>query len=316
VRQRIAAHVARRRNASRPIASASAPRKQARAEQRAAAARLEEQRLADAKARADQAEADRRTRAIADATSKPNGPGSSPYAPLPPATLPPAGIIERGESAAGKALVNAMAPPPAPRADEPATLKLGTICQRLGAGADHGRWPRGAGHPPLGHRRRRTSVPGERLPADLRGDRQLRPARGGARPPSGGMNAETVGKLPAQGMSTSLLVAAHAMQGLIAGSVARNGVSALQDEDAQGELTQLAMVLGDRLIETVEIARVREINDWRYERAGKLEKQLRAVLEVIGKRERKDAGEVPSRAVYESILENARQALEDDEIPF
>lgn len=118
------------------------------------------------------------------------------------------------------------------------------------------------------------------------------------------------------GVSTSLLIAAHAMQGLIAGSVARNGISALQDEDAQGELTQLAMTLGDRLIETVEIAAVREINDWRYERAGKLEKQLRAVLEVIAKRERQDAGEVPSRAVYESVLENARQALEDDEIPF
>lgn len=130
------------------------------------------------------------------------------------------------------------------------------------------------------------------------------------------MNVDSIGKLPATGMSTSLLVAAHAMQGLIAGSVARNGVSALQDEDAQGELTQLAMTLGDRLIETVEIAAAREIDDWRYKRAGKLEKQLRAVLEVIANRERQDAGEVPSRAVYESILENARQALEDDEIPF
>lgn len=43
----------------------------------------------------------------------------------------PTGILDRGESAAGKAIVNAMAPPPAPRADEPATLKLGTICERL-----------------------------------------------------------------------------------------------------------------------------------------------------------------------------------------
>lgn len=84
---------------------------EARAEQRAAAARLEEQRLADAKARADQAEAQRAAAAPA-----------------------PTGILDRGESAAGKALVNAMAPPPAPapRADEPATLKLGTICERLG----------------------------------------------------------------------------------------------------------------------------------------------------------------------------------------
>lgn len=130
------------------------------------------------------------------------------------------------------------------------------------------------------------------------------------------MNVDSIGKLPATGMSTSLLVAAHAMQGLISGSVARNGVSALQDGDAQGELTQLAMTLGDRLIETVEIAAVREINDWRYERAGKLEKQLRAVLEAIANRERKDAGEVMSRTRYQSILERAREELEDDDCPF
>lgn len=53
-------------------------------------------------------------------------------APAPKAAAPaPTGILDRGESAAGKAIVNAMAPPPAPRADEPATLKLGTICERL-----------------------------------------------------------------------------------------------------------------------------------------------------------------------------------------
>jgi hypothetical protein len=50
-----------------------------------------------------------------------------------PAPTALGGIIDRGESAAGKAIVNATAPPPAPapRADEPATLKLGTICERL-----------------------------------------------------------------------------------------------------------------------------------------------------------------------------------------
>jgi hypothetical protein len=118
------------------------------------------------------------------------------------------------------------------------------------------------------------------------------------------------------GISTALLIAAHAMQGLIAGSVARNGVSALQDLDAQGELAELASKLGDRLIETVETATVREINDWRYERGGKLEKQLRAVLDAIANRERKDAGEVMSRTHFDSILERAREELEDDDCPF
>lgn len=130
------------------------------------------------------------------------------------------------------------------------------------------------------------------------------------------MSADSIGKLPATGMSTSLLVAAHAMQGLLAGCVARNGVTSLQDIDVQGELAELSMTLGGRLIESVEISRVRELNDWRYQRLDKLQTNLRSVLEVIAKRERQDAGEVPSRAVYESILERARQALEDDDIPF
>lgn len=130
------------------------------------------------------------------------------------------------------------------------------------------------------------------------------------------MSTVTIGNLPGTGMSTSLLVAAYAMQGLIAGSVARNGLATLQDLDAQGELTELASTLGDRLIETVEIARVREINDWRYRRIDNLQTNLSSLVDVIAKRERDDAGEVPSRAIYESILERARQALEDDEIPF
>ena len=136
------------------------------------------------------------------------------------------------------------------------------------------------------------------------------------------MSAKTVGNRHAfpsgtnLGVSTALLMAAHAMQGLVAGSVARNGISALQDEDARGELIELASTLGYRLIESVEIAAVREINDWRYQRIDKLETVLRSLLEVVQKRERQDAGEVPSRAVYESILERARQALEDDDIPF
>lgn len=81
-------------------------------QERAAAARLEDQRVAELKAQ-QQADAAQRTVAAA---------GAAPA---------PTGILDRGESAAGKAIVNAMAPPPAPRADEPATLKLGTICERL-----------------------------------------------------------------------------------------------------------------------------------------------------------------------------------------
>lgn len=136
------------------------------------------------------------------------------------------------------------------------------------------------------------------------------------------MSAETIGNRHAfpsgtnLGVSTALLIAAHALQGLVAGSVARNGINALQDEDARGELIELASTLGDRLIETVEIAAVRETNDWRYQRIDRLETDLRSVLEVIAKRERQDAGEVPIRAVYESILERARQSLEDSDIPF
>lgn len=83
-------------------------------QERAAAARLEDQRVADLKA---QQQADAAQRTVAAAA----------VAPV------PTGILDRGESAAGKAIVNAMAPPPAPapRADELATLKLGTICERL-----------------------------------------------------------------------------------------------------------------------------------------------------------------------------------------
>jgi hypothetical protein len=136
------------------------------------------------------------------------------------------------------------------------------------------------------------------------------------------MSAETIGNRHAfpsgtnLGVSTALLVAAHAMHGLIAGTVARNGINALQDEDARGELIELASTLGDRLIETVEIAAVRETNDWRHQRIDKLETNLRSVLEAIANRERKDAGEVMSHSVYESILERARQELEDSDIPF
>jgi predicted phage-related endonuclease len=44
---------------------------------------------------------------------------------------PAPGILERGESAAGKAIAAAMAPSPALRANEPATLTLGAISERL-----------------------------------------------------------------------------------------------------------------------------------------------------------------------------------------
>lgn len=124
------------------------------------------------------------------------------------------------------------------------------------------------------------------------------------------MSADAIGKLPATGMSTSLLVAAHAMQGLIAGSVARNGVSALQDEDAQGELTELAMTLGDRLIETVEIARVREINEWRYARAERIERALRDLVAAC------DKGDVGQTDRLRVALSAATEQLADDEIPF
>lgn len=80
----------------------------------------QERRVAELKAR-EEREAAARAAAVA-------------VPPPAPATAPaPTGILDRGESAAGKAIVNAMAPPPAPvaRADEPATLKLGTICERL-----------------------------------------------------------------------------------------------------------------------------------------------------------------------------------------
>lgn len=137
------------------------------------------------------------------------------------------------------------------------------------------------------------------------------------------MSAETIGNRHAfpsgtnLGVSTALLIAAHAMQGLIAGSVARNGISALQDEDARGELIELASTLGDRLIETVEIAAVRETNDWRYQRIDKLETVLRALLRVISDRESSDPGVArPSDTHYESCLERARQELEDSDIPF
>lgn len=80
----------------------------------------EERRVTDLKAREER-------EAAARAAAAASAPAPIAAAPL------PTGILDRGESLAGKAIVNAMAPPPAPapRADEPATLKLGTICERL-----------------------------------------------------------------------------------------------------------------------------------------------------------------------------------------
>lgn len=113
VSQRIAAHMVKEAQRVQAERERIRAEEEARAEQRAAAARLEEQRQAEVKAQADAAAA----KALA----------------APPPAPAPTGILDRGESAAGKAIVNAMAPPPAPapRADEPATLKLGTICERL-----------------------------------------------------------------------------------------------------------------------------------------------------------------------------------------
>jgi predicted phage-related endonuclease len=117
VRQRVAEHEAKELKRQEDERERIRAEEEARAEQRAAAARLDEQRQADAKAQAEAA--------AAKAAATP------PPAPTPAPT--PTGILDRGESAAGKALVNAMAPPPAPApaANEPATLKLGTICERL-----------------------------------------------------------------------------------------------------------------------------------------------------------------------------------------
>lgn len=125
ITNRIEAHKlseARRLDAERERIRAE---EQARAEQRAAAVRLEEQRQAEAKARDDQAEADRRARAIAAASATP------PAEPLRPDGNP-----------YSKAVMHADEPPPAapapqavapaPIANELATLKLGTICDRLG----------------------------------------------------------------------------------------------------------------------------------------------------------------------------------------
>lgn len=47
------------------------------------------------------------------------------------AAAAPTGVLDRGESPAGKTLMPAAAPAPAPRADEPATLNLGAISERL-----------------------------------------------------------------------------------------------------------------------------------------------------------------------------------------
>jgi predicted phage-related endonuclease len=97
----------------------------------------EDRRVAELKAREEREAA---ARAIASATAAPAPieqlrPDGNPYskAVMHADEPAPTGILDRGESAAGKAIVNAMAPPPAPapRADEPATLKLGTICERL-----------------------------------------------------------------------------------------------------------------------------------------------------------------------------------------
>lgn len=91
--------------------------------------RAQERLIAEAKVReAEKARIEEHNRAVLASRA---AAAAQPPAPAPVSA--PTGILDRGESAAGKALINAMAPPPAPapRADEPATLKLGTICERL-----------------------------------------------------------------------------------------------------------------------------------------------------------------------------------------
>lgn len=108
---------------SKRIADADAAHQRLIQQQREA----EDRRVAELKAREER-------EAAARAAAAASVPAPAPVAAAPVASAPASGgILDRGESPAGKAIVNAMAPPPAPapRADEPATLKLGTICERL-----------------------------------------------------------------------------------------------------------------------------------------------------------------------------------------
>lgn len=135
VSQRIAAHMVKEAQRVQAERDRIRAEEEARAEQRAAAARAEEQRQAEAKARADQAEAERRARAIAAATpstadiqrSAGNVIGQA-------ARAADAGAIEpdRAERIAGLAAgIAAGATIEHAKANEPPTLKLGTICERL-----------------------------------------------------------------------------------------------------------------------------------------------------------------------------------------
>jgi hypothetical protein len=99
------------------IADADAAHQRLIQQEREAAERRA-QAQADAKARAEQDEAERRARAIAAASAAP-APAAAP-APLPAAVQPPT---------AAPALA---APVAVPAVNEMATLKLGTICDRLG----------------------------------------------------------------------------------------------------------------------------------------------------------------------------------------
>lgn len=114
IRTRIADHRAQEEKRLQAERERIRVEEEMRAQQRVEAARIDEQRRqANELARANEAKA---------AAAPPPAPIEAPA---------PTGILDRGESPAGKALVKAMAPPPAPKRDEPATLNLGAIGERL-----------------------------------------------------------------------------------------------------------------------------------------------------------------------------------------
>jgi len=129
----------------------------------------------------------------------------------------------------------------------------------------------------------------------------------------------SMGEIASPGISIAMLMTAHAMQGLIAGTVARNGAESLRDSDAQGELANLAVALSDSVVGAVNVELEREHWDWTQRLADRRLKALTKLAEVAGSMTASAALESASEAVrteYMAALSEAREAIEDNDIPF
>lgn len=126
----------------------------------------------------------------------------------------------------------------------------------------------------------------------------------------------SMGERATPGISIAMLMTAHTAQGLIAGTVARNGAEVLRDSDAQGELAELAITLSDRIVSAVNADLERQRWDWTQRLADRRLKALQQLLFVATELHGCLPDDDGAQAIVTAALTEAHEAIEDDDIPF